>query len=77
MSSSRLHCLFKMEMNRHAEAEKVYREDLRRFPENGWSLFGLAQALRAQGKNAEADATESRFRHAWADTDVTLTTSRF
>ncbi|HEX6531989.1 MAG TPA: hypothetical protein VF019_05140 [Nitrospira sp.] len=60
-----------------AEAEKVYREDLRRFPENGWSLFGLAQALRAQGKNAEADATESRFRHAWANTDVTLTASRF
>ena len=37
----------------HAEAEKVYREDLRRFPENGWSLFGLAQALRAQGKNTK------------------------
>jgi tetratricopeptide (TPR) repeat protein len=66
-----------LKAGQHAEAEKVYREDLRRFPENGWSLFGLAQALRAQGKNAEADATESRFRHAWADTDVTLTTSRF
>ncbi|MGZ8366050.1 MAG: tetratricopeptide repeat protein [Nitrospira sp.] len=61
----------------HAEAEKVYREDLRRFPENGWSLFGLAQALRAQGKNAVAAATEARFKRAWADTDVTLTASRF
>jgi tetratricopeptide (TPR) repeat protein len=60
-----------------AEAEKVYREDLRRFPENGWSLFGLAQALRAQGKNTEADATETRFRQAWASTDVTLMASRF
>jgi tetratricopeptide (TPR) repeat protein len=66
-----------LKAGQHAEAEKVYREDLRRFPENGWSLFGLAQALRAQGKNAEADATESRFRHAWANTDVTLTGSRF
>jgi tetratricopeptide (TPR) repeat protein len=66
-----------LKAGQHAEAEKVYREDLRRFPENGWSLFGLAQALRAQGKNAEADATESRFRDAWANTDVTLTTSRF
>jgi tetratricopeptide (TPR) repeat protein len=66
-----------LKAGQHAEAEKVYREDLRRFPENGWSLFGLAQALRAQGKNAEADATESRFRHAWANTDVTLTASRF
>jgi tetratricopeptide (TPR) repeat protein len=62
---------------RHAEAETVYREDLRRFPENGWSLFGLVQALRAQGKKNEAAATEARFRRAWADTDVTLTASRF
>lgn len=61
----------------NAEAEKVYREDLKRFPENGWSLFGLAQALRAQGKNTEADATEARFRRAWPDTDVMLTASRF
>jgi cytochrome c-type biogenesis protein CcmH/NrfG len=62
---------------RHAEAEKVYREDLRRFPENGWSLFGLAQALRAQGKKNDAATAEARFRRAWADTDVTLTASRF
>jgi hypothetical protein len=55
----------------------VYREDLRRFPENGWSLFGLVQALLAQGKNTEAVATEARFRRAWASTDVTLTTSKF
>ena len=61
----------------HAEAEKVYREDLRRFPENGWSLFGLAQALRAQGKNTEAAEVESRFRRVWSSTDVTLTASRF
>ncbi|HET8720427.1 MAG TPA: tetratricopeptide repeat protein, partial [Nitrospira sp.] len=66
-----------LKSGRKAEAEKVYREDLRRFPENGWSLFGLAQALRAQGKNTEAAAAEARFRRAWADTDVTLTASRF
>ena len=60
-----------------AEAEQVYREDLRRFPENGWSLFGLAQALRAQGKTTEAAAADARFRRAWATTDVTLTASRF
>ena len=66
-----------LKSNQHAEAEKVYREDLRRFPENGWSLFGLAQALQAQGKNTEAAAAEARFRRAWASTDVTLTASRF
>jgi tetratricopeptide (TPR) repeat protein len=66
-----------LKARRPAEAEKVYRVDLRRFPENGWSLFGLAQALRAQKKHSEADAVEARFRRAWASTDVTLTASRF
>jgi tetratricopeptide (TPR) repeat protein len=66
-----------LKAGRHAEAEKVYREDLRRLPENGWSLFGLAQALRAQDKENEAVAEEARFRRAWSGTDVTLTASRF
>ena len=66
-----------LKAGQYAEAEKVYREDLRRFPENGWSLFGLAQALRAQGKESDAVAEEARFRRAWVDTDVTLTASRF
>lgn len=60
-----------------AEAEQVYRKDLQRFPENGWALFGLAEALRAQGKKDDAAATDRRFRKAWADADVTLTASRF
>ena len=58
------------------EAEVVYREDLRRNPDNGWSLFGLAQSLRAQGKTAEA-AARGEFRRAWIRADVTLTASRF
>ncbi|WP_413934119.1 hypothetical protein [Nitrospira sp. BLG_1] len=66
-----------LKAGRSAEAEMVYREDLRRFPENGWSLFGLAQALRAQGKKDDATATDARFRKAWPDADVTLTASRF
>ncbi len=55
----------------------MYREDLRRFPENGWSLFGLAQALRGKGKQNVAATTEARFRKTWTGTDVTLTASRF
>ena len=60
-----------------AEAEQVYRKDLQRFPENGWALFGLSQALRAQGKKDAAAAVDARLRKAWAKADVTLTTSRF
>ena len=66
-----------LQAGRAAEAEAIYREDLRRNPENGWSLFGLAQSLRVQGKTWEAAAAEARFRKAWPRADVTLTTSRF
>lgn len=66
-----------LKAGRAAEAEAVYREDLKRNPENGWSLHGLTQSLRAQKKQDEADATEQRFRKAWARADVKLTTSRF
>jgi tetratricopeptide (TPR) repeat protein len=62
---------------RAADAERVYREDLKRFPDNGWSLFGLEQALRAQGKTAEADRVAGQFKAAWAESDVTLVASRF
>jgi tetratricopeptide (TPR) repeat protein len=54
------------------EAEAVYWEDLKKNPENGWSLFGLGQALRAQGKADEAAGVEARFKKAWQDADVTL-----
>ena len=59
------------------EAERVYREDLRDFPENGWSLFGLARSLERQGRGAEAGEVAARFRAAWKDADVALTASRF
>jgi tetratricopeptide (TPR) repeat protein len=57
------------------DAEAVYREDLRRNPDNGWSLFGLSQALSAQKKNKDAAAIEQAFKKAWANADVTLTSS--
>ena len=66
-----------LKAGKNAEAEAVYREDLKRFPENGWSLFGLAAALKAQGKAAEAAAVEQRFAKAWAGADVKLTASRY
>ncbi len=60
-----------------ADAEKLYRQDLKRFPENGWALFGLAQALHAQNKHEEAAAVDARFAKAWSTADVKLTASRF
>lgn len=66
-----------LEAGRPGAAEKVYREDLARFPDNGWSLFGLAQSLRAQGKKQEADEVQRRFEAAWQHADVEITASRF
>jgi tetratricopeptide (TPR) repeat protein len=61
-----------LEAQRPAEAEVVYWEDLRRHPENGWALHGLAQAFRAEGKIEEATQTEERFHKAWAQADSKL-----
>ena len=56
--------------NRPAEAERVFEEDLRRHPENGWSLDGLAESQRQQKKDAAA--AEQRFEAAWKNADVKL-----
>ncbi len=57
------------------EAEAVLREDLRRFPENGWALNGLARCLRARGAEDEARGVDERFARAWARADVKITSS--
>lgn len=62
---------------RPAEAEAVYRADLGKHPNNGWGLFGLAQSLRAQQKDGEAETVERAFKAAWTYADVTLAASRF
>jgi len=66
-----------LDAGRAMEAETVYWEDLKRNPENGWALFGLAQALHAQKKTDDAAIVEARFKKAWARADVTLQASRF
>lgn len=66
-----------LEVGQAAEAEAVYRAELKRNPENGWSLFGLAGALAAQQRDTEATAVRARFEKAWAHADFELTASRF
>jgi tetratricopeptide (TPR) repeat protein len=56
--------------NRLKDAERLFREDLRRHPENGWSLKGLADTQKAMGQSRAAAATEARFKKAWARADV-------
>ena len=66
-----------LEAGRPEEAEAVYRRDLRWNHNNGWSLFGLQQALAAQDRTAEAEQVKNEFIKAWGYADVTLTGSHF
>ena len=56
-------------------AEAVYRRDLRWNQNNGWSLFGLHQALTAQNKQAEASQVFDQWQKAWSSADIALTAS--
>jgi tetratricopeptide (TPR) repeat protein len=60
-----------------AKAEEVFREDLKRWPRNGWSLLGLEQSLRRQGKTQSADLVQREFGTAWKRADVRLTLDWF
>ena len=62
---------------RAGEAENVFWQDLKRHRENGWALTGLAQALRAQHKDALATVVEKRLAKAWARTEVKPASARF
>jgi tetratricopeptide (TPR) repeat protein len=61
-----------LKIGRAAEAEAEFRADLEEFPCNGWSLFGLAESLRKQGKLDAASMVDREFATAWEKSDVTL-----
>jgi TolA-binding protein len=55
-----------------AKAEQIFRDDLKHWPRHAWSLFGLEQALRAQGKSQQADDVHRQFVAAWEYADIEL-----
>lgn len=66
-----------LESGHAVEAEAVYWEDLRRNRNNGWALYGLLQALRAQEKISQSVLIEARFKKSWGSADIELSSSRF
>ena len=64
-----------MAERRYPEAEQVYRADLKRLPENGWSLYGLSESLSIQGKEEEATEMRVRFARIWTKADVAIKSS--
>lgn len=66
-----------LKAGRADEAETVYWEDLKRFRNNGWALFGLMQALTAQNKTERAAIVKERFEQTWQRANIELKASRF
>jgi tetratricopeptide (TPR) repeat protein len=66
-----------LQAHKPAQAEQVYRQSLNVHRIDGWALFGLEQALKAQGKTAEAAKVRAEFDKAWSMADVKLASSRF
>ncbi|HEY0864111.1 MAG TPA: tetratricopeptide repeat protein [Lacunisphaera sp.] len=64
-----------MNLGRYKEAEQVYREDLLKWPDNGWSLYGLGRTLQHLGREAEAAPVLKKFEQVWAQADIPLTSS--
>jgi tetratricopeptide (TPR) repeat protein len=65
-----------LQSGRYSEAETVFWQDLKDYPENAYSLFGLSQCLKLQGKEAEAKKVRERFEKAWAQSDFQLSMDR-
>lgn len=64
-----------LEAKRYSDAERVYREDLKKHPHNGWSLFGLKAALESQGRRVTE--VERNLEASWARADTWIQASRF
>ncbi|SIS52494.1 hypothetical protein SAMN05421766_102558 [Zobellia uliginosa] len=64
-----------LKAEQYEKAEKVYTEDLNILRQNGWSLMGLYQSLRLQGKKEEAQTIKTEFDKAWEHADIKIETS--
>ncbi len=53
-------------------AEAVYRQDLKQYKNNLWSLLGLYQALKQQQKMEEAESVHTLFEEASARADIRI-----
>jgi tetratricopeptide (TPR) repeat protein len=66
---------FLLDQKQYAEAEKIYKEDLNVFRNNGWSLIGLHSSYLGQGEESSAKETMIRFEEAWQYADIKISRS--
>jgi tetratricopeptide (TPR) repeat protein len=65
-----------LELGLVKDAEVAFRGDLRKFPDNGWSLSGLQASLERQGRTTDARAVQARFEEQWKQADIQVTAGR-
>jgi tetratricopeptide (TPR) repeat protein len=65
-----------MESGKFKAAVKVYEEDLKIYPKNGWALKGLMNAFEKLGDKTNYDKTKLRFEQAWKYADIKISSSR-
>jgi len=66
-----------VDQGRFDEALAVYESNLRRYPENGWALNGMAECLDGLGRAPEAERMRARFERAWVRADTSIPGSCF
>ena len=62
-----------LDHQQYNKAESTFKADLALFPDNGWSLYGLYESLKNQGKEKEAEQAKAAWKAAWANADFNLT----
>jgi tetratricopeptide (TPR) repeat protein len=65
-----------LELGRAKEAEDAFRGDMKKFPDNGWSLSGLQASLEQQGRAADAAAVKARLEQQWRMADIQVAAGR-
>jgi tetratricopeptide (TPR) repeat protein len=65
-----------LQAGKPAQAEEVFRQSLEQVPNNGWALYGLMQAQKAQGDADAAARTQKRLATAWIGDRTVLDLAR-
>lgn len=65
-----------LDTGKYKDAVKVFEDDLRNYPKNGWALKGLMNAYEKLGDKKKYEETKSRFETAWKYADIKITSSR-
>jgi tetratricopeptide (TPR) repeat protein len=65
-----------IQAGKYQDAIRVYEEDLKKLPENGWALIGLMNVYEKLGEKNKYTEMKNRFENAWRYADIKIASSR-